>query len=140
MKKTKFVFMLITMVLLLISCGSDDSGADIGNPSADLIVGNWSYIGDIDEDGFEEDEHEPCDDEFLKFKSDGTVRNTINYCNEATEVVDLFWEKAPTADKYIFSNGNQSVEEAKVVFSQSNNRMTIYEDESGLYAIVYQRQ
>ena len=137
--------MLVAMGLLLASCGSDDSGSDIDgieNPSSDVIVGNWSYIGDIDEDGYEEDEHEPCDDEFLKFNADNTVRNTINYCGEEAEVYNLFWQKAPAADKYVFSDGSGSSEEAKVVFTQNNNRMTIYEyeDEAGFYGIVYQRQ
>lgn len=125
--------------LLLVSCGSDDNGSDIDdiqNPSADTIVENWSYVGDIDEDGCQTSEHEPCDDEFLKFNSNGTAKTTINYCGEESEIINSLWEKAPEADKYIFSDGSGNSVEAKVVFSQNNNRITLYEYEDQFYGIV----
>lgn len=134
--------MLLTMGLLAVSCGSDDSGSDIediGNPSADLIVGNWSYIGDIDEDGYEASEHEPCDDEFVKFNADGTGRTTVNYCNEESEIINFSWQKT-SATTYTFGDGSVS-EESEVQFTQNNNRMTIGQDFEGqFYGIVYQRQ
>ena len=140
MKKCRLFFILLAMGLSVVSCGSDDSDSEnVGNPSGDLIIGNWSYIGDIDEDGYEASEHEPCDDEFLKFNSDGTAVTTLNYCGEETEIINGSWQKAPEADKYIFIDGTATAA-AKVVFSQNNSRMTIYGYEDQFYGIVYQRQ
>lgn len=145
MKETKFFLLLLMISVLFFSCGSDDGGDDVGgddNPTADAIIGNWRYIGDIDEDGYTEDEQEPCDYEFLKFNSNATVVSTVNYCGEQTEVYNYFWQKTSEANKYILSDGEGQTEEVKIVFSQNNTRMTLYEfeDEDGFYGIVYQRQ
>ena len=136
--------MLMAMGLFLLACGSDDRGSDaddVANASSDVIVGNWIHIGDVDEDGYEGDEHGPCDDEFLKFGADAAFRTTINYCGEEAEAYTLFWQKVPARHKYVFSDGSGSSEEVKVVFTQNNDIMTIYEyeDESGFYGIVYRR-
>lgn len=140
--------MFLMIGSLIVSCGSDDDGDDVGgggnNPSADAIVGNWRYIGDIDEDGFSEDVQEPCDYEFLKFNSNATVVATFNYCGEETEVYNYFWQKGSAANKYVFSDGAGQSEEVKVVFTHNNTRMTLYEfedeGEEDFYGIVYQRQ
>lgn len=108
----------------------------------DFIVGNWNYIGVIDEKGYKKDPHESCDNELLQFNSSGDLKNTINYCEDRIEVYHLFWKNTPQADKYILSDGSGDMEEVKIVFTESNSKMTIYEyeDRDGFYGIVYQKE
>ena len=133
----------VMMALFVVSCSSDSDGDGTGGGSStDVIVGNWKYVGDIDEDGYEAAENEPCDDEFLKFSSNGTVKVTFKYCGEPTEVYTYGWEKATEANHYIIDNNEGSTEDVKITFSDDKKEMTLYEyeDESGFYGVVYKRQ
>ncbi|MDR6967938.1 hypothetical protein J2X31_001952 [Flavobacterium arsenatis] len=140
MKTIKLFFMLTIVCLTIVSCGSDDSGSDTGG-GGNVIVGNWKYIGDLDETGFELSENEPCDDEFMLFNSNGTFKFTYMYCGFDTEIYEGQWQKMGAANIYKLSLDDMT-EEYKVLFSENNTRMTVYEEEfeDGFYASVYQRQ
>ena len=61
---------------------------------------------------------------------------------EPTEVINLGWEKASEANHYIITDGEGITEDLKITFSEDKKQMTLYEyeDETGFYAIVYERQ
>jgi len=140
MKTIKLFFMLMIVGLTIVSCGSDDSGSD-ADGGANAIVGNWKYIGDLDEAGFDPSGNEPCDDEFMLFNSNGTFRFTYMYCGFDTEIYEGQWQKMNAANMYVLSQDDLT-EEYKVAFSENNTKMTVYEEEfeGGFYASVYQKQ
>ncbi len=141
MKKLLYLMAFVCTTCLILSCSSDDEGDKTGG-SSDVIVGNWKYIGDIDEGGYEANDGEPCDDEFLKFNSNGTVKATYKYCGESTEVINFSWEKANEVNRYIITDEDDFSEDIKITFTDDKQEMTLYEyeDENGFYGIVYKRQ
>lgn len=127
--------------LIMSSCSSDDNGSDVGGNTSDVIIGNWKYIGELSETGFDPSENDPCENEFILLNPNGTFRFTFDYCDFDTEIYNGQWQKLTAANMYRFSLENIT-EDYKVTFSENNTKMTMYEEEfeGGFYASVYQRQ
>lgn len=139
MKTLKLFMMIVTIGMVAVSCGSDDGGSGVdGN---DPIVGNWKFIGDLDENGFDPSMFEPCDDEFMLFNGNGSFKLTYNYCGEETEIYQGQWRKLGEANRYRFTLDDLT-DEYKIIFSENNTRLTLYEEEfeGGFYASVYEKQ
>ncbi|WP_026706365.1 hypothetical protein [Flavobacterium soli] len=139
MKTLKLFIMIVAIGMATVSCGSDDGGSGVDQNN--VIVGNWKYIGDLDENGFEASQYEPCDDEFMLFNGNGSFKLTYNYCGEETEIYQGQWRKLGEANMYRFSLDGLT-DEYKIIFSENNTRLTLYEEEfeGGFYASVYEKQ
>lgn len=140
MKKTIYLLFALVMAISLNSCGgSDDSPS--GSSSSDKIVGNWKYIGDIDEDVFDANTDESCDDDFIKFNSNGTALSTDKSCEDITETSSVTWENTGSNGVYIFvETETGETSSASVVFSEDFKEMSLYPEGDFTYGVVFRKQ
>jgi hypothetical protein len=122
MKKIKSILLLVCSFFILVSCSSSSDSEDSGDPSADLIIGNWKLIGYNDASGAFVSGN-PCIKVFFRYDANAAFTITADRCGELGGASGT-WAKTSVANQYKFTESDGTVDYAIYTFTDNNTKFS----------------